>query len=1170
MSGIQAVPEVPTVGAGDSAEPVWMSVVIPAFNAAETLAETIASLQEQGHATWEAIVVDDGSRDRTAEVAEELAAADPRVRLVRKENSGVSATRNVGLRQARHPWLLFLDADDLLTPDALELFAAEVRRDPGLQLVYGGWCRLLPDGRLFDEVRWVPADDLFRSFSSTCAFAIHACVVRRDLVLDAGGFDETLVTCEDWDLWQRLARGGLRAVEIPRRMAIYRLRPQSASNNGTQMLSDGLVVIDRGHAEDGRVTTPVEAYRAGADARMEPIAKLGMAAYCAGLIVGRGGEPDAVLDLIADLRPVVSDPDTVGSTLAAAIPLGRAQLVPDWPSFEPAVWDGVDAVLARFQEIVGVPFFAQRARKSFERAILAGLPGEAAGLRLGDAQSHVFDVRAPLVDVALEPGVQRVICRVVDGAELLDTLEIPVTGPLAFGWHLADVVAAQLCWNLLGRFLEREVHPGIERVPDGDVVRLRRAGVELGTVDAAQAGDPDARHTAVGWTLMLQEAFGRPRLERSAFYAAGAPVPEDDGAPPLTGAVEIAHPLPEVPAGVAEVEVRCGGALVGTVAFAPGAPRTPHALRSAIVGRLGFELCVVVVREALIGDGDGTLRERLAAAAADAVPAPPAAVRVGAAQGASAGGPRARRAVLPVALAEAVAEVAAGDGRAVQRGDGAVVVVDPGLLAAGAAAAPTRWEHHDAAELDPLFDRAARPWTDDSPYERLRDVHTLALAPLSPARTLELGCDGGRLTALLAQRSGHVDARDASDVALADARARCAGLPNVSLARHATFADGLAGPYDLIVCRDILSLAPTDEGLRHALIEIARTLEPAGALVLVHALIPTDEGSAAGTGADLAHRFGARTVAAELRNGPLRLEVEIDTPAYRVQRWIRATSRLHAVRLRLPRRSRAESLPEEVPPAVTELLRARTGDAATPAVPDPADGVPVLAYHRVAAGGADFTAEWRMHPDRFEAQLAFLRSQGYTGIRTTDLARSLLDRTPLPGRPILLTFDDAYADFPAHAWPLLRKYGFSATIFAVADCTGGHNAWDAHRGERLELLSWAALRRLQAQGAEIGSHTAAHPPLTALAPDAVADDLVRSRAVMARELGAPPVSLAYPFGDHDPVVSRLAGACGFEIAFTCEARLTRIHDSVLAVPRIEVTGRDDVAALAAKLQLGAR
>jgi hypothetical protein len=74
---------------------------------------------------------------------------------------------------------------------------------------------------------------------------------------------------------------------------------------------------------------------------------------------------------------------------------------------------------------------------------------------------------------------------------------------------------------------------------------------------------------------------------------------------------------------------------------------------------------------------------------------------------------------------------------------------------------------------------------------------------------------------------------------------------------------------------------------------------------------------------------------------------------------------------------------------------------------------------------------------------------------------------------------------------------------------------------------------------------------------------------MARELGAPPLALAYPFGDQDAVVSRLAGACGFQIAFTCEARTTRIHDSLLTVPRIEVTGRDDVAALAEKLRRGA-
>ena len=344
--------------------PLDVSVVIPAFNAAETLAETIASLQAQlpHGGTWEAVVVDDGSRDETARVAQELAAADARVRFVPRENQGVSATRNRGVREARHPWIWFLDADDLLVPEAFSWYFAEVQRDPALDMVYGGWARLLPDGRLFDEVRDVPADDLFRSFSSTCSFAIHACVTRRELILAAAGFDESLITCEDWDLWQRLARGGLRAVEVPRRVAIYRLRPQSASNDGVRMLTDGLEVIDRGHRADPRVARPVPELRDGADPRMVPLAQLGMAAYCAGLVLGRGGDPEAVLSIVDGLRPKLTDPAAIGATVAGAVPLGRTQLIGDWASFEPELWERVDALLLRFEQIAGEPLFAPGAR----------------------------------------------------------------------------------------------------------------------------------------------------------------------------------------------------------------------------------------------------------------------------------------------------------------------------------------------------------------------------------------------------------------------------------------------------------------------------------------------------------------------------------------------------------------------------------------------------------------------------------------------------------------------------------------------------------------------------------------------------------------------------------------------------------------------------------------
>src|SRR5258708_7976791 len=97
-----------------------VTVVIPAYNAEATLDQTLQSLRAQTYAAWNAIVVDDGSRDGTFAIAEKIARANPRVRIIRQTNAGESAARNAGLAEATGEWLVFLDADDWLLPTYLE------------------------------------------------------------------------------------------------------------------------------------------------------------------------------------------------------------------------------------------------------------------------------------------------------------------------------------------------------------------------------------------------------------------------------------------------------------------------------------------------------------------------------------------------------------------------------------------------------------------------------------------------------------------------------------------------------------------------------------------------------------------------------------------------------------------------------------------------------------------------------------------------------------------------------------------------------------------------------------------------------------------------------------------------------------------------------------------
>ncbi|MEP7381182.1 MAG: glycosyltransferase family A protein, partial [Gemmatimonadota bacterium] len=168
---------------------IRISVIVPAWNAAGTLRVALNSLQAQTMPDWEAIVIDDGSTDATAAIVAEYTARDHRFRLVQQSNGGLSAARNAGIRAASSPWLHFLDADDWMAPTAFERMAAVLTDDPTLDVVHCGWARVAEDGRLIAESRCWQVGDLFATFAVRCAIAVHACLVRRSVVIAAGGFD---------------------------------------------------------------------------------------------------------------------------------------------------------------------------------------------------------------------------------------------------------------------------------------------------------------------------------------------------------------------------------------------------------------------------------------------------------------------------------------------------------------------------------------------------------------------------------------------------------------------------------------------------------------------------------------------------------------------------------------------------------------------------------------------------------------------------------------------------------------------------------------------------------------------------------------------------------------------------------------------------------------------
>ncbi|KEZ15292.1 Glycosyl transferase family 2 [Sphingobium yanoikuyae] len=442
------------------------------------------------------------------------------------------------------------------------------------------------------------------------------------------------------------------------------------------------------------------------------------------------------------------------------------------------------------------------------------------------------------------------------------------------------------------------------------------------------------------------------------------------------------------------------------------------------------------------------------------------------------------------------------------------------------------------------------PWSYRNSYETLKYDQTIELIGDQPIdHALEIACAEGEFTRRLAARTGHILATDIAPTAVARAAEACADLANCSFQRLDLLTEDPPGCYDLIVASEVLYYLDPD-ALSAFADKVARYLKPGGIFLTAHGNLLIDEPDRTGFG--WPHHFGAKGIGDLFAShGDFAREVELWTPLYRIMRFRKALGETRAA----PRLVIADAAPD-LPERVSSQVRWRGGGEAQ--VADDWHDLSVLMYHRIAHDGPASLQQWRTTPEQFEAQLAYLRAEGWQGVSMARMRQALHDGVALPERSIMLTFDDATRDFLDHALPLLHRYGFPATLFVPTGYVGGAAEWDKTHGAPAPLLDWDRLRGLVHCDVTIGAHGITHRSLTALDAPSVARELAGARFRLELELGRPVDTLAYPYGAFDGAIRNAARDCGYHFGFTChDGRVARGADP-LALFRREVTGEMDL------------
>lgn len=249
----------------------FVSIIIPAYNRADHIGETLDSVRAQTYQNWECIVVDDGSKDNTAGIVAQYMSYDSRIRYIYQRNQGPPAARNKGLKSFKGQYVQFCDSDDLIESRKIESHVRYLEEHREIDIVYGNvryFRTERPNERRYSmmevDTQWMPeisgaGKDVLTVLMHTNIMVVSAPLLRRSVVETVGYFDDH-INLEDWDYWIRCVASGKRIqyLDLDNTLTLVRWHPTSWSKDERRVIRAGMLMrqkISRNLADEELLAT---------------------------------------------------------------------------------------------------------------------------------------------------------------------------------------------------------------------------------------------------------------------------------------------------------------------------------------------------------------------------------------------------------------------------------------------------------------------------------------------------------------------------------------------------------------------------------------------------------------------------------------------------------------------------------------------------------------------------------------------------------------------------------------------------------------------------------------------------------------------------------------------------------------------------------------------------